>query len=86
VLRRLRMALARFLPRDAAKGDKGKNALACCERFLPAPAGRSRLSTWFPKAFFPFSPRMRSHGAQKRAKAMRGLGQAIAPIMIPSAG
>jgi len=63
-------ALARFLHRNQLPGEKEKNALAGCPSRPVVPkvhianALRPR-----DKAFFPFSPASRAHGAQKRAKA-----------------
>jgi len=63
-------ALARFLHRKQLPGEKEKNALAGCQFRLVAPKRRSP-SAFRPlgKAFFPFSPALGTHGAQKRAKA-----------------
>jgi len=63
-------ALARFLHRKQLPGEKEKNALAGSQ---PRPAvpelGRPNAFRALGKAFFPFSPALGIHGAQKRAKA-----------------
>jgi len=64
-------ALARFLHRKQLPGEKEKNALAGCPlrplvtKLRPMPSALRSLG----KAFFPFSPALGTHGAQKRAKA-----------------
>jgi len=52
-------ALARFLHRKQLPGEKEKNPK------LHMPKALRSLD----KAFFPFSPALETHGAQKRAKA-----------------
>jgi len=63
-------ALARFLPRKQLPGEKERNVLAGGQsrRAVPKRRAPSALRS-FGKAFFPFSPVLETHGAQKRAKA-----------------
>jgi len=63
-------ALARFLPRDHLPAEKEKNALAGCRlRPLAMKLHMPNALRSLDKAFFPFSPALGTHGAQKRAKA-----------------
>jgi len=64
------VALARFSHRKQLPGEKEKNALAGCRHRPAVPESRapSALRS-FGKAFFPFSPALETHGAQKGAKA-----------------
>jgi len=68
--RRSAWALARFLHRNHRPDEKEKNVLAGCQLRLLVPKSHiPNASCPLDKAFFSFSPALRTHGAQKRAKA-----------------
>jgi len=68
--RRGAWALARFLHRKQLPGEKEKNGLAGCQFSPVAPNDRAPHALRpLERAFFSFSPALKTHGAQERAKA-----------------